>query len=86
MLQVCSLVRIAALYLLWIVLHYASAHVYTELCVPPTIKGFMLSPFMTASPHCVAMRWLVMNGANSINAMWLICGAALIKYIAPVEK
>jgi hypothetical protein len=86
MLQVQAVTRIASLYILWIFLHYASAHVYTELCVPPTVKGFLLSPFVIATPHCSAMRWLMQNGANSINAAWLILGAAVIKYIAPIQK
>ena len=86
MLQIREIGRVAALYFLWVVLHYVAAHIYTELCVPPTLKGFVLSPFMTASPHCVALRWLVVNGASSINAIWLILGAVFIKYIVPVEK
>ena len=86
MLQIRALVRVTALYLLWVVMHYAAAHVYTELCVPPTLKGFMMSPFMTATPHCAGMRWLMQTGASSINAIWLILGAVFIKYITPIEK
>ena len=46
-----SLVSVAALYFLWIVLHFAAAHLYAEICVPSTLKGFVLSPFMVAAPH-----------------------------------
>lgn len=86
MLQIREVSRVAALYFLWVVLHYGAAHVYTELCVPPTFKGFVMSPFMTASPHCVSLRWLVVNGASSISAIWLIMGAVFMKYVAPIQK
>ena len=34
------------IYLIWIVVHYLSAHLYTRWCVPPTIIGFILAPFL----------------------------------------
>jgi hypothetical protein len=80
-----SLVRVFALYFLWVVLHFAAAHLYAQICVPSTLKGFVLSPFMVSAPHCVGMRWLVQNGASSINAIWIILGMGAIKYIKPVE-
>lgn len=85
MLPVRPLARLACFYLLWVVLHYSAAHAYAQLCVPATLKGFVLSPFMVATPQCAAMRWLVVNGASSINSIWLLLGAAAIKYVAPVE-
>ena len=85
MLSCRAVVRLASFYLFWVMLHYGAAHAYAHLCTPATLKGFVLSPFMVATPHCAAMRWLVVNGASSINSIWLVLGMAAIKCIAPVE-
>jgi len=66
--------KISGIYLLWICLHYAASHLYIKFCVPSTIIGFIMSPFMTATPHCLGLRWIVYNAANMINNMWLILG------------
>jgi len=66
---------VSSIYLLWICLHYFASHLYVKFCVPTTIMGFVLSPFMTATPHCQGLRWVVYNAANMINNMWLVLGA-----------
>jgi hypothetical protein len=69
------IIRVSGIYLLWIVLHYTAAHLYVKLCVPNTIIGFLISPFMIATPHCVGLRWIIYNAANIINNMWGLMGA-----------
>ena len=66
-------------YLMWITLHYLAVHLYHIYCAPLTITGFILSPFMVSAPHCVAMRWLVTQGANVIITMWVAIGAYAIQ-------
>lgn len=65
---------VAGIYLMWICLHYFASHLYVKFCVPKTLMGFLLSPFMTATPHCQGLRWVVYNAANMINNMWIVCG------------
>lgn len=65
---------ISGIYLLWICLHYFASHLYVKFCVPRTVTGFFLSPFMTATPHCQGLRWVIYNVANMINNMWIVCG------------
>jgi hypothetical protein len=65
---------VAGIYLMWICLHYFASHLYVKFCVPTTVMGFLLSPFMTATPHCQGLRWVVYNAANMINNMWIVCG------------
>jgi hypothetical protein len=67
--------KISGIYLLWICLHYFSAHLYIKFCVPHTIIGFIMSPLMISTPHCQGLRWIVYNAANIINNMWVIIGA-----------
>lgn len=66
-------------YLMWITLHYSAIHLYPIYCAPLTITGFIFSPFMVSAPHCVAMRWLVNEGANVIITMWVAVGAYAIQ-------
>lgn len=66
-------------YLTWITLHYLAIHLYPMYCAPLTISGFILSPFMVAAPHCIAMRWLATEGANVIVTMWVAFGAYAIQ-------
>jgi len=67
-------VKISGIYLLWIALHFFASQFYIELCVPKTIYGFLASPFLMATPHCQALRWIVYNAANAINNMWIVMG------------
>jgi hypothetical protein len=69
------LFKASGIYLLWICLHYFSAHLYIKFCVPDTIMGFLMSPFMMATPHCQGLRWIVYNAAGIINNMWILIGA-----------
>jgi hypothetical protein len=48
--------------------------------------GFILSPFMTATPHCQGLRWIVYNGANMISNMWIIFGAWICSSILIINK
>jgi hypothetical protein len=75
------LLKVSGIYLLWICLHYFSAHLYVKFCVPNTIVGFIMSPFMIATPHCQGLRWIVYNAANIINNMWIIIGTWLYSII-----
>jgi len=58
-------------------LHYFASHLYTNLCTPNTIIGFLTAPFLTTTPHCQGLRWVVYNGANFINNMWVVFGTWL---------
>ena len=73
------------IYLLWIILHYISPHLYVYFCVPPTIRGFIMSAFIAPSPHCQAIRWTIYNGGNTIIAMWIFIGTWIVKKLIPVR-
>ncbi len=67
--------KLYGIYLLWICLHYFSAHLYIKFCVPNSLTGFLMSPFMITTPHCQGLRWIVYNAADIINNMWILIGA-----------
>jgi hypothetical protein len=62
------------IYILWIGIHYTASHLYIEFCVPKTLWGLIVSPFLTSTTHCSALRWAIQNGANEIQSMWLLLG------------
>jgi hypothetical protein len=79
-------INITGIYFVWIFLHYIASHLYVRMCVPSTVIGFLLSPFMTATPHCQGLRWVVFNAANMINNMWIILGTWIISNILVVTR
>ena len=76
---------VTGVYLLWICLHYFASHLYVKMCVPNTVIGFIMSPFMTATPHCQGLRWVVYNAAHMINNMWIICGSFICSTIFKIN-
>ena len=80
------IINISGIYLLWILLHYVASHLYVKFCVPCTLFGFIMSPFMTATPHCQGLRWIVYNAANMINNMWIIFGAWICSTLLIINK
>jgi hypothetical protein len=66
--------EICGFYILWITIHHISGNLYTHMCVPYTLKGFLLSPFLINTPHCIALRWVIYNGGNIIHDMWFVIG------------
>jgi len=71
--------EIFGIYMFWIVLHYICANMYALWCAPYTIFGFILSPFISSTPHCYAFRWVITNGSNIINTMWITLGSWIAK-------
>ena len=69
-----SICKISIIYFVWIFMHYTASHMYTKFCVPNSFYGFVMSPFLTSTPHCSGLRWIVFNGANTINSMWILIG------------
>ena len=66
---------IFGIYLIWILLHYFASHLYVKLCVPNTMYGFIISPFLVSTPYCTGLRWLIYTGANTIHNMWILFGS-----------
>ena len=73
------------IYMIWILLHYTSSHIYVKLCTHNSIKGFILSPFLANSLHCNTLRWVMNNGADSINSMWVVLGTYISTKILKIK-
>jgi len=61
-------------YMVWILLHYLSVHIYTKMCVPLTIWGLISSPFIVMNPICGGLEWIIHNSLIIISSMWVALG------------
>ena len=75
----------AGVYLLWVFLHFASAHLYVHYCANMSFIGAIMSPILVSAPHCRALRWTINTGAQSIDTMWIVLGTWLCSKIALVS-
>ena len=75
-----------AIWIFWILLHFIASHLYSKLCVPLTFTGFLMSPFISPAPHCVALRWAIYNGGNVIIHMWTLLASLFISYLILPDK
>jgi hypothetical protein len=62
------------IYLLWIIIHYISIHLYVYFCAPSSVYGFMISPFLASAIHCKALNWAIYNSSTIIDYMWVLLG------------
>jgi len=74
-------ISLYGIYFVWILLHYFASHLYIRFCVPGSLMGLIVSPFLTTTPHCQALRWVIYNGANMINNMWIILGSWISTFL-----
>ena len=73
------------IYIVWVGIHYIAAHLYVYWCVPATLAGIFMSPFIVPASHCYALRWAVYHGGNSINSMWTTIGVWLLAHTLPLK-
>lgn len=69
------------IYLLWILLHFISTHLYVYLCIPKTFYGLLYSPFMIQMPYCIGLFWIMKRGNEIINIMWITTGKIIVDNI-----
>lgn len=74
------------IYAAWILMHYFASHLYVYWCVPATVLGLIMSPFLVPAPHCYGLRWIIYQGGNSIIVMWSIIGIWILSYIVPIKQ
>ena len=80
-----DLYQVFLIHFSWMSLHYTSAHLYIRYCTPWGVIGAAFSPVMTMTPQCQAFRWCIVQGALSINSMWMTLGTWVIAKIAAYQ-
>ena len=74
------------IYIIWVIVHYVSAHIYTKICVPSGLYGLVLSFILTPSPYCYTLRWIIFNGGNYITTMWVILGMWIVNKLPLIRE
>jgi hypothetical protein len=77
--------KTAAIYAIWISLHYLAAHLYVQICTPVGALGFIKSLYMTPTPCCYVLRWTIFHGGNNIGKIWLLMGVWILSQIPRVK-
>ena len=76
-----SIMKVGGIYILYSFLHYIIPHIYTYFCVPKTLFGFLISPFMAQAPHCTALRWTLYHVGDNIKTMFALIAGWLSKLL-----
>jgi hypothetical protein len=63
------------MYIVWILLHYAAAHLYKMHCAASGLWGFLLSPLMASTPYCTGLVWILQHSVIKFMAIWTIVGS-----------
>jgi len=80
-----TVLRIILIYALWILLHYLASHLYVYWCTPFTWTGLFMSAILIPAPHCQGLRWIIYNGATTIQAMWFLLGGYIIHFVESIN-
>lgn len=70
--------KMGSLYLVYMLAHFISSHLYIYFCVPLSLTGFLMSPFMTLTPQCQFLRWTIYHCGAHINIMWILVANWLV--------
>jgi len=70
-----------SVYFAWTFVHYVSTLLYAKLCTPYSFYGFVLSAVLVSTPQCMALRWMIYNGATKMNATILIISGYILAYV-----
>ena len=85
--KVAGVVAFVATYMAWACLSYFSAHLYAHFCADWTVSGFLAHPFMTVTPQCSALRWLMVQGAAGISQSFVLVSTIVIAVlVAPAAR
>lgn len=70
-----------AVYIGWIMIHYLAAHAYSTYCVNWSWYGFIASPFLSTTPVCRGISWVIYEGSNTMAHLWVMVGTTLSLYM-----
>jgi hypothetical protein len=73
--DICGIVGV---YILYILIHYLSAHLYVYYCVHASWLGIVTSAFYVSSPQCRILRWAFNFTSMRIELMWGAIGTWIV--------
>ena len=66
--------NISWVYLVWILIHWSVANMYSYFCAPTSIIGILTSPWLIASPQCRAGIWILGTAAKTVETGFTLLG------------
>ena len=78
------LLHIILYFIMCNVAHHLSSKLYLYFCITDhraTLPTLAMSPFTMISPHCIAIRWVMMESANLVYFQILMVGSWVVARI-----
>ena len=79
------LLHIILYFIMCNIAHHLSSKLYLYFCITDhraTLPTLAMSPFTMISPHCIAMRWVMMESANLVYFQLLMVGSWVVARIS----
>ena len=77
-----KLVNIIIYFILCNIVHHYASKLYIYFCAYSTplfqINSVVMSPVVIISPHCMALRWLILESSNTVYFQILSCCSFII--------
>ena len=78
------LLHIILYFIMCNIMHHLSSKLYLYFCTTDhraTLPTLAMSPFTIISPHCIAIRWVMMESANLVYFQILMVGSWIVARI-----
>ena len=78
------LLHIILYFIMCNIMHHLSSKLYLYFCITDhraTLPTLAMSPFTMISPHCIAIRWVMMESANLVYFQILMVGSWIVARI-----
>lgn len=69
------------IYLICVIVHFISPHLYVHFCTPASWKGLFMSQFMVISPQCQLIRWAFSFSGFVLDNIWIFIITNFIRKI-----
>jgi hypothetical protein len=78
------LLHIILYFIMCNIVHHLASKLYLYFCITDyraTLPTLAMSPFTMISPHCIAIRWVMMESANLVYFQILMVGSWVVAHI-----
>ena len=77
-----ALINIIVYFILCNIVHHYASKLYIYFCAYSTplfqMNSILMSPVVIISPHCMALRWLILESSNTVYFQILSCCSFII--------
>ena len=81
-----ALINIIVYFILCNIVHHYASKLYIYFCAYSTplfqMNSMLMSPVVIISPHCMALRWLILESSNTVYFQILSCCSFIIARIS----